>query len=328
VIPPTQDNWERTRKRRGDSTPLIYEGPQLSPTSTDEYSSHLGPTSGTNPRPESSSEAQYTNTGLESIDTDDGDQYRNNHETYPEAKVPPPDDTDIKESESVLRDTTQTALFTLGEQFTSLGVVTENPLVTLVQESYPVKFLTHQFWQEISLCGLVFNPPKAPPGADELERTHRQATCIEDAKARETALRRAMMTDEEYLTQLQVAETSYRGYVDTLHAPLSTSYVVGQVITKILRQFESTMVQLCRAMKTHVPVLGIDRQLQLQEESHSARTQLEQDLFSDIQSMAEARAPIRDVVAPHKRPQQHLVSLYDLMVHIIPQRPCCVQHGL
>jgi hypothetical protein len=230
--------------------------------------------------------------------------------------------------ESILMDTTQTALFTLGEQFVTLGVVPTNPLVPLVQASLPVKTLTQQFWQKIALCDLDLTPPRATPGADDLERTHRQAACIEDLKAREATLQRAMAMDEEYLTQLQVAETSYRGYVDNMHAPLSTSHAVGQAITKILRQYDSTLVQLCSDMNAQVAVIGIDRQLQMQEEGRSVRTQLEQDLFSDKHSMAAARIPVRDSAALHERPQQHLSSLYHLMVHIVRDRNDRAMHNI
>jgi hypothetical protein len=212
--------------------------------------------------------------------TDEGTQVESSDEDV--EQVPRP--TKRMVEQPALSDTTQTALWTLGNQFESMGLALVNPFQSTLDATRSVKPLTQQFLEELTPCDLGFSPPQAPTGADELERSHRQAACIEDHKAREVALKRAMNTDEDFLAQLRVAETSYRTYVETLNAPLHTSYAVGQTFLEALKLYDDHMIRLCSAMKSHDPLIGIDMQLGIHNEGRRVRALIEEDLIADLMS--------------------------------------------
>jgi hypothetical protein len=186
ISDPTRDNWDKSRQRREKNLiPVVYEGPLPPPELTNNEQSIPQATS---------TSGGYTNTGSESHDSSD-------------------DDTKITDAakQFALSDTTQTALWALGIQLETMGLVTVPPFQPILDITHAVKPLTQQFLDELPICDLGFEPPQAPTGGDELERTHRQAASIEDHSAREVALKLAMDTDNDFRAQLRGAETEETG---------------------------------------------------------------------------------------------------------------------
>ena len=293
ISDPTRDNAAKGRHRRNkhgkknDNAPIV-EGPIPPPELLEQATS-----------------GGYATTGSDSNGTSG-------------------DDTKITEAETqdqpALTDGTQTALWALGNQLENLGLSSVPPFQQMLEVTQTVKPLTQQFLEELLLIDLGFEPPQAPAGGDELERTHRQAASIEDHAAREVALRQAMVTDNNFLAQLHGAETSYRTFVETLEAPLRSSYEVGQAIKEALTMFDDIMIHFCTAMLSHAPVIHLDVQLGIQKEGRRVRELLETDLFADKEMMAEKRKPIHDVGKQHERRQQQLSALYHLMEATIHDR--------
>ena len=106
-----------------------------------------------------------TNTGSESHDSSD-------------------DDTKITDAakQSALSDSTQTALWALGNQLETMGLALVPPFQSVLEITHSVKPLTQQFLDELPLCDFGFEPPQAPAGADELERTHDKLPALKITK--------------------------------------------------------------------------------------------------------------------------------------------------
>ena len=221
---------------------------------------------------------------------------------------------------SMISMTTRGAIITLGQQYVQKGIVAENPFNQFLESTNSIQPQVTRFFEEVAACDLNFTPPDTPQGADDRERIYRLAACIEDSDARRNALALAATQDKALLREMQKAENSYRAHLQTLKAPLDTSYEVGQQIYKAIKHFGQLTVKLNELTKAHIPGIHMNTQLKLQSDGSDAEKLLERDLTKDKQAMADARIPIAAVVQQHELPLRQLASLYHLMVEMVNDR--------